>query len=133
MRIAVSMVVLAATLAGCTSTGGMGRMNSYKFPVHKVEVDGEAYRVYDHKTDSSLMVSPGLGKIVAVGATQGATLGMVNTMTPEQKLQAAAQKHLNDSGRSSCKITRGGLLQQPMYEFWFECPAAATGGDVSGG
>jgi len=131
MRTAVSMVLFAAALAGCTSTGGMGRMNTYKFPVHKVALDGDTYRVYDHKTDNALMVSPGLGKIVAVGATKGATLGMVNTMTPEQKLRAAAQKHLNDTGRTNCTIVRGGLLQQPMYEFWFEC--AATGGDVSGG
>lgn len=127
MRLIVAIGVTAATaLAGCTSTGGMGRMNTYKFPVHTVEFGGESYRVYDHKTDNSLMVSPSLGKIVAIGATQGATLGLVNTMTPEQKLQAAAQQHLTNTGRGNCKITKGGLLQSPMYEFWFECTGAAT-------
>lgn len=133
MRVFIAVVAAAEALASCSSTSGMGRMNSYKFPVHSVQYGGESYRVYDHKTDNSLMVSPGLGKIVAVGAAQGATLGLVDTMTPEQKLQGAAQQHLNDTGRSQCKVTRGGLLQKPMYEFWFQCPtASASGGNSTG-
>ncbi|ASY56371.1 hypothetical protein SS05631_c14330 [Sinorhizobium sp. CCBAU 05631] len=100
-------------------------MNTYKFPVHHVKMADDTYRVYDHKTDNSLMVAPSLGTTVAIGAAQGATLGLADTMTPEQKLEAAAQQHLVNSGRAGCKITRGYLLQKPLYEFWFECPSVA--------
>lgn len=110
-----------AALSGCASTGTMSRMNSYSFPVHHVKMAEDTYRVYDHKTDKSLMVAPSLGKIVSVGVAQGATLGLADTMTPEQKLEAAGQKHLNDTGRANCKITKGYLLQKPLYEFWYEC------------
>ncbi len=131
MRVFIALMAAASALSSCSSTTGMGRMNTYKFPVHSVQYGGESFRVYDHTTDNSLMVSPGLGKIVAVGAVQGATLGLANTMTPEQKLEGAAQQHLVNTGRGQCKITGGGLLQSPMYEFWFECPTAVgTGGGV---
>jgi len=121
--IAVSVCTLAA---GCASTGSMSRMNTYKFPVHNVKMADDTYRVYEHKTDSSLMVAPSLAKTMSIGAAQGATLGLVDAMTPEQQMQAAAQQHLSNTGRGQCKITRGYLLQKPLYEFWFECLTTVT-------
>lgn len=114
------LIAAIGGLAGCSSTA-MGRMNSYSFPVHQVNFEGSTYRIYEHKTDKSLMVSPGLGKIVAVGAARGATLGFVDPMTPEQKMRAASQHYLSTTGRSNCQISGGGLLQQPMYEFTYAC------------
>ncbi|WP_164843326.1 hypothetical protein [Sinorhizobium meliloti] len=46
-------------------------MNTYKFPVHHVKMADDTYRVYDHKTDNSLMVAPSLGTTMAIGAAQG--------------------------------------------------------------
>lgn len=88
----------------------------------------DTYRVYDHKTDNSLMVAPSLGTTMAIGAAQGATLGLADTMTPETRLEAAAQQHLANTGRGGCKITRGYLLQKPLFEFWFECAATVPTG-----
>ncbi|WP_376742151.1 hypothetical protein [Ensifer canadensis] len=116
---------IAVSVSSCATGESMSRMNTYKFPVHTVEYGGESFRVYDHKTENALMVSPSLGKIVAVGAAQGATFGLADTMTPEKRLEAAAQQHLTNTGRGGCKITRGYLLQKPMFEFWYECPTVA--------
>lgn len=115
---------IAATVSSCATTESMSRMNTYKFPVHHVKMADDTYRVYEHKTDSSLMVAPSLGTTMAIGAAQGATFGLADTMTPEKRVEAAAQQHLVNTGRGGCKITRGYLLQKPLYEFWFECPAA---------
>lgn len=114
---------IAVTLSSCATTESMSRMNTYKFPVHHVKMADDIYRVYEHKSDNSLMVAPSLGTTMAIGAAQGATLGLADAMTPEKRLEAAAQQHLVDTGRGGCKITRGHLLQKPLYEFWFECPA----------
>lgn len=116
---------VAATLSACATSESMSRMNTYKFPVHHVKMPDDTYRVYEHKTDNSLMVAPSLGTTMAIGAAQGATLGLADTMTPEKRLEAAAQQHLTDTGRGGCKVTRGYLLQKPLFEFWFECPKVA--------
>lgn len=115
---------IVVSVSSCATSESMSRMNTYKFPVHHVKMADDTYRVYDHKTDNSLMVAPSLGKTMAIGAAQGATLGLADTMTPEKRLEAAAQQHLANTGRSGCKITRGYLLQKPLYEFWFECQTA---------
>lgn len=101
-------------------------MTSYKFPVHHVKIADDTYRVYDHKTDNSIMVAPSLGTTMAIGAAQGATLGLADAIPSEKRLEAAAQQHLANTGRGGCKITRGYLLQMPLFEFWFECPAASA-------
>ncbi|PDT79952.1 hypothetical protein [Sinorhizobium sp. BJ1] len=96
-------------------------MLTYKFPVHHVRMADDTYRVYDHKTENSLMVAPSLGKTMTVGMVQGATLGLANSMTPEARMKAAAQQHLANTGRSGCRIASGQLLSKPLYEFRFKC------------
>ncbi|MDX0432911.1 hypothetical protein GOL30_26280 [Sinorhizobium medicae] len=116
------------TVSSCATTESMSRMNTYKFPVHHVKMADDTYRVYDHKTDNSLMVAPSLGTTMAIGAAQGATLGLADAMTPEKRLEAAAQQHLVNTRRGECKITKGYLLQKPLFEFWFECAATVPTG-----
>ncbi|MGO4619958.1 hypothetical protein AB4Z34_33455 [Ensifer sp. 2YAB10] len=113
---------IAVSVSSCATSESMSRMNTYKFPVHNVKMADDTYRVYEHKADNSLMVAPSLGKTMAIGAAQGATLGLADAMTPEKRLEAAAQQHLANTGRGGCKITRGYLLNKPLFEFWFECP-----------
>jgi len=48
---------------------------------------------------------------MAIGATQGATLGLADAMTPEKRVEAAARQHLVNTDRGGCKITRGCLLR----------------------
>jgi len=119
----LAAAAIAATVSSCATTESFSRMNTYTFPVHHVKMADDTYRVYDHKTDNALMVAPSLGTTMAIGAAQGATLGLADTMTPEQRLEEAAQQHLVNTGRGACKITKGYLLHKPLYEFVFECPA----------
>ncbi|WJR68143.1 hypothetical protein QTA58_05125 [Neorhizobium sp. CSC1952] len=122
MKIAFA-VSLTACLVGCATTESMSRVSSYRQTVIHVPMPDDTYRLYEHKSDDSLLVAPSMSKIVSIGMAQGATLGLADTMTPEQKLEAAAQQHLTNTGRGQCKITRGYMLQKPLFEFWFECPA----------
>ena len=120
MKIAMAILSVMA-LASCASTESGSRLRTYKMTVQHVKMADDTYRVYDHKTDNSLLVSPSMGKIMTMGVAQGATLGLADTMTPQQKLEAAGNQHLANTGRADCKIVRGSLLQKPLYEFWFEC------------
>lgn len=125
MKILV-LTALATALAGCATSASMSRASTYKQSVIHVKMPDDTYRLYEHKSEKVLMVAPSLSRIMSIGATQGATLGMVDTMTPEQRLENAAFEYLKSSGRGECKIVRGLLLQKPMYEFWYECPSTAA-------
>lgn len=118
MRV-VLIAAVGIALAGCQS---MGTMMSYEQKVHLVEMDDDTYRVFDHPTESKVMTTPSLGRAIGAGMAQGATLGLADTFTPEQRHERAARAHLDRTGRSNCPIVRGYLLAQPQYEFWYECP-----------
>ncbi len=118
--------VVALSLVGCATSAEMDRLKTYDQEVQKVVMPDDTYRLYVHKTENALAVSPSLSKIMAIGAAQGATLGVADTMTPEKKLEAAALKYLSDSGKADCRITRGYMLKKPIYEFWYECDGTAS-------
>jgi len=113
--IVVIGMVATANLVSCSSTWGWARMNTYHFQAHTVELEGEKFKVYRHKTDNSLMVSP------TPGASQAAPK-FVDLLTLDQKLRSTAQRYLENTGRGSCRITKGGAIQGEVYEFWFDCP-----------
>lgn len=107
---------------------------SYPATSTAVSFGGEIYSVFEHKTDKTLMTTPSLGKSIAIGAAQTATLGMQNTatMSPQNKNSGAAQQHLNQTGRAKCRVTGGKLILPPQYEFYYECPRALTSSGIGG-
>lgn len=129
-RIALLLCAVAG-LSGCSSTA-MSRASTYKQTVQHVKSGDDTYRVYDHKSENALLVGPNMGRILAMGAAQGATLGMADAGPAEQKLEAAANQHLANTGRGNCKVTKGYLLQKPLYEFWYECSPAGGSADNAG-
>ena len=82
----------------------------------------DTYRVFEHPKEDVVMTTSSLGTAAGAGWVRGATLGLAQPYTPEQRHEAAARKFLDDTGRANCKITRGYLLAQPQYEFFYECP-----------
>lgn len=112
---------VALVLSSCATSSETARMRSYNQKATIVKMPDETYRLYDHPTDSTVIVSPGLGRVVAIGITQGATLGLADAMTPEQRMEAAARQHLANTGRGACSITSGYLLVKPLYEFSYTC------------
>lgn len=125
IRTIAALALCGVMLAGCASRpGGMQDALSYdaKSLTH-VKMPDDTYRVFEHPSHTKLMVTPGLGTGFAQGFVQGATFGIANTATPEQRLEAAARKHLDDTGRANCKIVSGYELIKGQYEFNFDCPS----------
>ncbi|MDW9877319.1 hypothetical protein GOA90_08690 [Sinorhizobium meliloti] len=124
----IAVVLAAASLVACSSTSGVGRAMSYPATSTTVAMADDTYRVFEHRSDKTLMTAPSIGKSAAMGVAKGATLGLTSTasMSPQQRHQAAAQQYLAQTGRSNCKITGGNLVLEPQYEFTYEC-GSATG------
>lgn len=123
----MKFIILASivVLAGCASRpGGIQDAMSYETKnIAQVKMSDDTYRVFEHPSRKKLMVTPSLGKAAAVGFVQGATFGLADAMTPEQKLEAAARKHLDETGRKDCKIASGYELVKGQYEFNLDCPS----------
>lgn len=121
MKIAV-IALAALTLAGCQSTN---RIWEYEKTVHRITMPDDTYRILEHPTENVLLTTPSIGTATAAGLASGLTLGVASgaVRTREQLHEDAARAWLDQTGRQNCQITRGYLLAEPQYEFWFECPA----------
>lgn len=117
----LAVVSVALVLSSCATSSETARMRSYNQKATIVKMPDETYRLYDHPTDNTVIVSPSIGRAIGIGVTQGATFGLADAMTPEQKMEAAARQHLANTGRGACSITSGYLLVKPLYEFSYTC------------
>lgn len=88
-------------------------MNTYNFESQTVLLEGEKFKVYRHKTDKSLMISP-------VAALQTPPK-FVTPLTLEQKLRGTAQEYLTNHGGGDCVIAEGRPLRGQVYEFSYQC------------
>lgn len=116
----ISIICLCFLLSGCT---GVNTAMQYDYPIYKVKMPDDIYRIYEHPKRDRLMTTPSLNKAFGQGFATGATFGLADVQTPEKLHEAAARKHLDNTGRSNCVIVRGYLLVRPQYEFFFECPS----------
>mgnify|MGYP003677271706 CR=1 FL=1 len=105
-------------IGGCQSISTAMQYNS---KVNLVQMSDDKYRIFEHPKGDRIMTTSSLGKAVGQGVVQGATLGLASVKTPEQRHEAAARHYLDQTGRSSCQITKGYLLVEPQYEFFFVC------------
>jgi len=110
-------------LAGCAARpGAYGDIFSYDITsLTHVTMPDDTYRLYEHPNRDRIMTTPSLGSSFGQGAVRGATFGLANADTPEQRHEAAVRKHLDDTGRAHCKIVSGYLLVNPQYEFRLDC------------
>jgi hypothetical protein len=114
--------LIAISLSGCVSAAVISRALSYPSSYTNVKMPDDTYRVFEHKSDSTLMTTSSLGAGISRGAAKGLTLGLAEPFSPEQKHEAAAKQYLDQTGRPDCTISKGYLLAQPQYEFAYECP-----------
>lgn len=119
---AILVVAVCAVLAGCAS---VNRAMSYNYTPTPVAMEDDTYRVFDHPSENVIMTTTSIGTAMGQGAVRGATFGLAPVRTPEQRHEAAARKHLDETGRSECRIISGYLLMEPQYEFRYECAASS--------
>lgn len=117
----LALVCLAA-LAGC-ATAGFNRALEYPHTLVRVQMPDDTYRVFEHPSENTIMTTSSIGRAIGVGAARGATFGLANPNSPEQRHEAAARQYLAQTGRQDCTIVSGYLLIQPQYEFTFQCPS----------
>lgn len=93
----------------------------YETTTHTIKMSDDTYRVFEHPKRDRIMTTPSVGKAVGQSIGEGLTMGVVKPRTPEQLHEAAARRYLDTTGRANCKITRGYLVIDPQYEFYFTC------------
>lgn len=125
MKSCVLPVLLSALfVAGCGGRpGGLQDALSYdaKSLAH-VKMPDDTYRVFEHPGGAKIMTTTSVGKAAGQGMIEGATFGLADLQTPEQRHEAAARRHLDQTGRAACKLAGGYELVRTQYEFLFECP-----------
>lgn len=114
--------LLFLVLAGCASAEVMKKSEEYGIAFELIQTDYGEFRVYEHPTKKSLAVSSTLGAAFGQGIAKGLTFGAGNILPSEGAYRQAAEAYLaKHRALASCKITDGYLLQEPIFEFIFEC------------
>lgn len=89
--------------------------------VERFEANGQTWRIFDNPAEGRLMITPTLGKAVAVGAAQGATFGLSRGgASPVQNFEAAANLFIKSRDKT-CQVTSGSSVVNPQYEFFYTC------------
>lgn len=124
---AILILGLMAVLAGCGGRpGGLADAMKYTPTVHHVQMEDDTYRIFEHPDDNKLMTTPSLGKSAGAGFVQGATLGLAQALPHEQRHEAAARRHLDNTGRQNCRIVSGYEILKGQYEFTFDCSSQSS-------
>ncbi len=111
------MLLLGAFLVSACAGGG-DQLNSSS---SSFRYDGQTFTVSDRPEASRIQIGPSATSAVLEGFFDGRTYGLFDDPTSEiSRYRAAAQAYLNSSGRS-CGITSGGLINDPVFEFAYEC------------
>lgn len=128
MKTLALVALSAALLAGCGGRpGGLKDAMSYDSKsLSHVRMGDDIYRVFEHPNRDRIMTTTSLGRAAGQGFIRGATLGMANVQTPEQRHEAAARRYLDLTSRGACEIKSGYELIQTQYEFMIECPAGTV-------
>lgn len=130
----LALLVIAVCMSGCGGRpGGLSDALKYNPTVHHVTMDDDTYRVFEHPSGDRLMTTPSVGTAAAAGLVQGATLGLARPMPIEERHEAAARRHLDQTGRAHCRIASGYEIIHTQYEFKVDCAVPAVETSAPGG
>ncbi|MCC2612642.1 hypothetical protein [Neorhizobium petrolearium] len=116
------LLVAVIFLAGCASKELIAKSAEYGSAHEIVKTQYGEFRVYEHPTGKRLAVSSTLAGAMGQGIAKGLTFGAGNVLPSEGAYQEAAEQYLaKHKALSSCKITNGYLLQEPIFEFTIRC------------
>lgn len=117
-------VLLVLLVSGCGGRpGGLQDVLSYdaKSLAH-VKMPDDTYRLFEHPAGDRIMTTTSVATAAGQGLMSGATLGIADIQTPEERHEAAARRYLDLTGRAQCAIRNGYELVNTQYEFRIECP-----------
>lgn len=122
MRRFVLPIAALAVMSGCAAD--LPRKSAeYGIAFEEVKTQDATFRVYEHPSKKTLAVSSTLAGAAGAGFVKGLTFGIANVLPSQGAYEEAARKYMDKyPALASCRITRGYLLQEPVYEFVFECP-----------
>lgn len=116
-----SVVLLGLLSVSACSGAGYAIENYAGVDVTRIEANGKIWRIFDKPNEKRLMITPSLGRAASVGAVQGATLGMSDGgKSSMNEFETVADAYIK-SRNPSCEVTRGALVINPQYEFFYEC------------
>lgn len=125
MRILI-VLPLIAIAAGCASKELIAKSSEYGVTHERIETEYGKFNVYEHPDDSRLAVSSTMAGALGQGIAKGLTFGAGNILPSEGSYQQAAEAYLaKHDVFAGCRITNGYLLQEPIYEFTYECDGGA--------
>jgi hypothetical protein len=118
-----ALCVAGLMLAGCTQALMEARETYGGVEIKSFTIDGDdAYRIFDRADLSQLVITPSLANAAAMGAVRGVTLGIVETLPRGNRFEPAVLGYLASTGRQGCRIVSSDLVQQPQWEFKYDCP-----------
>lgn len=113
------LMIGSVTLGGCA--GASYAVNEYSgiTPV-SFDAGDDAYRIFDKPSANKLMITPSIGRAMAMGAGSGVTWGAADTSIPKPVYERAALGYLSSTGRQ-CRIVDGYSVIHPQWEFKYDC------------
>lgn len=118
----LALPILIMTVAGCSPAMQYARSEYQGVDVQEIAVPGDdTYRVFDKPSAGKMMITSSIGFSARQTIAQGTTFGTVGGFNPKPRFEAAAVAWLKGTGRETCRITDGYLLQQPQWEFKYDC------------
>lgn len=115
------LIFVSLLMVSACSGMGYAIENYSGVDVQRIQVNGESWRIFDKPNEDRLMITPSIGRAASAGAVQGATFGISDggkdTMT---EFEAAANAYIK-SRNSKCEVSKGALVINTQYEFFYEC------------
>lgn len=117
----VSCLGILVILAGCSGLSYAMQNYSDTKP-ERFAYANEDWRIFHKPNENRLMITPSFKTAMAAGAKTGATFGLAGSQTdPENRFRTAALVFVKSKVDDSCKITKGSLVIDPQYEYFYEC------------
>ncbi|MBL4761724.1 MAG: hypothetical protein JKY93_03380 [Gammaproteobacteria bacterium] len=106
-RIILSLFI--CSIAMPTQAGGLKRAFTFKAKVHRVKVEGQTFRIMEHKTEpDTIMVTTTAGK------------SLVKLNPDANYLRRGAIAFVKTKGKK-CRVSAGKIVVKRQYEYTYTC------------
>ncbi len=115
------ILILAVALSGCAGVNKSMEYNDVKHVSFAHPALPHGFWIFDRPSEGRMLINQDPGSASGAGFVKGATCGMVDTSTPQNTFESAANLWLESRGRP-CKATRTERVLAPTnYEVFYTC------------